>query len=596
MKKKILKYSSKVVDSIQNIFLSKKNQKNKHIKFTVGKKIFTVFMVVLILMTSFGAYTLHGMRSINEKSADLEEIWLPSVSTLSEMRFLVEQAVAFQLFYANAERLGELDDFEQRLETIFTNLNELFIEYESVITTNEEQEEYGKFREEWESYLEVHEQVLTLSRASDKDEATKMIKTSRQQIEVVEDHLGKLVDMNLQGATVTSEEGYEIVTKSSVILTVFVIIVLFVSIVMGVVLSRNISRPLSAISSTIRKVSQGDLTTEPIVINNKDEIGELAHGFNYMTNNLKSLIYDVLNNSNSVASTSKKLSISAQDTMRASQQISNAIQEVSSGTEEQVSYTANANKFVSEMSIEMSRVAESINSVASLTLTTNEQAQSGQKIVSNTVAQMNEVQNKVLDSSETVNVLGEKSREIGRIVTLITDIASQTNLLALNAAIEAARAGEHGLGFAVVADEVRKLADQSVTAAEDITKIINEIQLGVESAGESMIAGTNSVEEGLKMMEKTDSFFQGISQRIDEIDSQSQEVLTIVEHVANNTGSMVEMIDSIAHISEIAAANSEEVTASTEEQHASIETISNSLGVLSKMAAELQDVVKTFKV
>lgn len=99
---------------VEKIRRKDQSEKANGVVNSVAKKILIVFASVFLLVASFGTYTLYGMYSINDKSAELEEVWLPSVSTLSEMRFLVEQVVAFQLFYATAEQLGELDDIEER--------------------------------------------------------------------------------------------------------------------------------------------------------------------------------------------------------------------------------------------------------------------------------------------------------------------------------------------------------------------------------------------------------------------------------------------------------------------------------------------------
>ena len=132
---------------------------------------------------------------------------------------------------------------------------------------------------------------------------------------------------------------------------------------------------------------------------------------------------------------------------------------------------------------------------------------------------MDKIHRSVNDTATVIQHLEERSKEIGKIIDVITGISSQTNLLALNAAIEAARAGEHGKGFAVVADEVKKLAEQSKESADQITTLVEEIQGDTERAVTVMRKGTNEVELGITVVQETGEGFKRILQSIDQVSS-----------------------------------------------------------------------------
>src|SRR5438270_12298024 len=110
---------------------------------------------------------------------------------------------------------------------------------------------------------------------------------------------------------------------------------------------------------------------------------------------------------------------------------------------------------------------------------------------------MREINTSITTTADTIQELGERASAIGRIVEVINTISDQTNLLALNAAIEAARAGEHGLGFGVVAEEVRKLSERTAQSAEEITKVVNDVQNCATQASKQMKFSTELVREGL---------------------------------------------------------------------------------------------------
>ncbi|MDQ0230784.1 methyl-accepting chemotaxis protein [Metabacillus malikii] len=574
--------------------IKRNSLKEKKTRKTVGRKIFITFLTMFMLIAGLSAFILYGMNKINQKSTEIQQTWLPTVEGLGEMRFYIEQVVSFQLFYANAKTVSEMDDFEQRFEEIFLNLDELFEDYEEVITTEKEKEIYQNFRTEWDAYLQVHEQVLELSRNAESNQVKTTIRDSRRQIEVVENYLSQLVELNQQHVAEVKRESDQILVETFILSVVIIVLVLIISIILGITLGRNISKPLALITSKVKQVASGNLLTEPLTIKNKDEIGQLANDFNQMSDNLMNLIHHVNDNAQLVTATSEELSASADQTKKATEQISTSIQEVAYGIENQVSHASAANEIGKRISSGMEHVSSSIHSVADLAKLTNEHATSGQDIVSQTIEQMKDVHKKVNLTSTAVHTLGEKSKEIGQIVGLITEIAEQTNLLALNAAIEAARAGEHGVGFAVVAKEVKKLSQQSGQAAENIKMLVNEIAGEAIRTEGLMVEGSSSVDEGLSMVNMTGKTFIEIAQMIAEVTAQSQAASNVAEQVHTNSQQLVKMVKEISAISIQSATNSEEVAASAEEQNASMEEISMAAESLSGQALELQKQVQKF--
>ena len=212
------------------------------------------------------------------------------------------------------------------------------------------------------------------------------------------------------------------------------------------------------------------------------------------------------------------------------------------------------------------------------------------------IEQIKSIEKSSNKTKEAVTALGENSQKIGNIVDTISGIAEQTNLLALNAAIEAARAGEQGRGFAVVADEVRKLAESSHEATQQISDLIKMTQGDTEKAVKDMEAGVEVVRVGTENIISMGEAFRRIMDIVEKVSQQMQGISTATRTMARNGEEIVEHIRIISDTSKSSAEEAETVSAATEEQTASVHEIASESTNLARMANELQQEVKKFKI
>lgn len=286
------------------------------------------------------------------------------------------------------------------------------------------------------------------------------------------------------------------------LLTIFII-----GIILRTAVKKVVIVPVGRIVETLKAVASGDLTKE-IKIDSEDEIGELAKWFNKMSKNIP--LVEIF----------KQIRDSINKTSIAANEITAVATQLEKGETEQAASVNEITATVEELSSSARQVNEKAESVADQSKNALKIAYEGQKAVSATIEEMNNIKEKVEKIAEDILNLSEQTQQIGTIINTVNTISEQTNMLALNASIEAARAGEHGKGFAVVAAEVRKLADLSQKSTAKIETLIREIQTATNSTVMATEEGSKSVDAGVKkVLQAGDTITSVISTTKDTYDS-----------------------------------------------------------------------------
>ncbi|GFZ34485.1 methyl-accepting chemotaxis protein [Clostridium zeae] len=560
-------------------------------------KLIPAFILIAVFIMLSGLNSLRDISDINSNARAMHDYNLEAIKSLDNMKQNLADIRSELLIITYQElTVSERESVKQQINSLRDKNNKLIAIYEQKLLSKDESDGFQDLKKDLEKFRDSSNVVIKYAAQDKYEDAKNAFSEVISSRAAADSEYDKLIEGNIKKADIAYSNNAKTYNQSKLINIVITGIGFVIAIIFGVGIAANISKRLKAVLIFARSLGKGDLTSS-IIINSKDEIGQMGEALNGATLNIKNLVAKVITSSESIGAASEELSAITEEVASKIEIVSGTTNEIFFGvkniktsTEEVSSSTSEIGRTTKELSVTAKNSADSLEDIKNRVVNIKEKA-----VVSI------EVNNKIYSKNyENIsNAIREVKvvDEVKIVAESIGKIADNINLLSLNAAIEAARAGENGRGFAVVAEEVRLLADKSSKAVVTIQDMMLKVRTSVNNL-------TNSAKEVLDYMEgsvkPTYRMLNDIGNQYDKDTEFINSIIIDMAHSVNKINSMIADVEiaigDVSATSERSAGGSEEISISVEEVTLAIREVAKSAMNQAGLAEELNLLVGQFNV
>jgi methyl-accepting chemotaxis protein len=582
----------------------------KNIK--IGVKLTSAFLFIAFLAVFIGIYLLHKMSIMDDKNDTLYERGIIPLGLLVKT---AEQAILqdvflrdFKLAKTAEERnaaVKNFDDARNVLKDVLGKQSEAALTSDLKSHIKNLQSAVDEYTNEFHKFVK-----LASKECPPPGECLIPLPSTFQKAGDERNKWGnEAIGTGISETDKVSKDISTLFHRSYNLSVIVLILVTLVSITFGIYLTFSITNPLKAVVSELSKIESGDMTTR-LNLNRKDELGTLSGELNKLAESMQKIMKSLRLSSDTIAGASEELS-SISKSMASGAEETVTQSTTIAGTTEQMSLNINAMASAAEQASvganEVAGAAEEMSTNMSTIETAIEEMSASIKQIADNTSGVRKVAEdataKSKNATNAMNKLGIAAKEIGQVTDVIKKIADKTNLLALNATIEAASAGEAGKGFAVVAGEIKELANQSAKSADDIAHRIDSIQHETNDAvtvieDVSNIIGqiNESVESIAGHVDQQTKVSNEIANNVAQANLGSKRVASAIAEVAKGGNEVSRNASDAARGAQDVSSNVSSMSQVAKDSASGAGQVSQSAKDLSKISSDLNKTVSRFKV
>ena len=561
-------------------------------KMTVGKKLWVGFLAILAIVLLVGASGLWGLTKLDAEYRYLIDDKINNV-------VLLEQLLSAQ--HADAKNIrGYIiykdQSYVEQRQDIMDAVKEKIKALDTSIHTPTAREIMKDVKETSKSAEQISELIIRDVQAGNIESAMDLANEVSFYQDEVSANLQQLIQQQEIEQKNTEEQLQNVLNWIYVCIGGLIVIAIVTSILIAQIISRSIAQPVRKMTASLAQIANGDFIAGPIIVRNKDEIGEMADALNGMTEDLRGILSIVKESAVQLATHAEELSASSEESLAASETVAEITERNLMASDAQVSKVDESNRSLNEVLKGINKISDDNERMQHASTEVTDLVNQGATRMKEVTEQMGKISSSILKSSNTIGQLATHSERIREVTSVITRMAEQTNLLALNAAIEAARAGEHGKGFAVVAEEVRQLADQSKRSAGHIGKMIDEMVQNVERTIVTAEEGNLFIARGRELAGSTGDVFKQIESATGMMNSAMNAVSETIMEVRSMTDIISAESQSVQDFAMQTSAEAQSASAATEEQLSANAEISLNAQTLASLADRLLGDVNRFRI